>query len=82
MINFADKTKILRLRRALVRFVDHTKLLTGRWPCPDCGRANAEADLLQVKLEFENDQIVWTGCWRCNMESVLYNAEETLKQTE
>lgn len=72
------KEQVDRLRKALQRFVSHTKLLSNRWPCPECGRKSKDEELLGVSVLRMDRLTVLTGCWYCNIEPVLEEAERAL----
>jgi len=65
----------------LRRFVQHTKLMSGRWPCPNCGRAGPKAPLCVIHITFEKQRFSegqWVGCWLCNLEPLIEAAERAL----
>lgn len=66
---------------ALKRFVAHAKLLSRRWPCPTCGREGPDAPLRVVYVikHGERDESgSFEGCWYCNIEPVIEEAEKAL----
>lgn len=73
-------------RNAIARILNHFNV-TCRWPCPDCGRESATAPLRIVSTRaVAHDHKTplgpqhFTGCWRCNAERVLHDADQVLKR--
>jgi len=82
LLGHLDLTEF-KLREALEYFLSHTQLTKAdRWPCPDCGRPDAAHELLTIDTKLQNGQQQIVGCWRCNMDSVIGEAERALEFPE
>lgn len=52
----------------------------GRWPCPYCGRVDANAALRTVTVTQENGSVSIHGCWYCTNVDRLEAAAVALER--
>ncbi len=65
------------LIEALKYFISHTRL-NSRWPCPECHRKSAKHPLVQIRQILYDGTEMYSGCWYCNMEPCIREAEKAL----
>ncbi len=62
-------------------FISRAKIIPqSRWPCPECHRKNISAPLLIIDHRLEDGTKVLSGCYTCNMEPIVRQAETVLAE--
>lgn len=65
------------LQKRIQAWLNRTDLKS-RWPCPDCGRAGADAPLRMIKSRQEGGKETMHGCWLCNTEDLRTESKKPL----
>ncbi len=64
----------------LQRFVSKLRLLSNRWPCPFCGRKTALSKLVTITVYRSDGVQQYEGCWYCNLEPLLEEANDLVME--
>lgn len=70
-----QQMRINKLHSVVRALLSRSKLLSGRWPCVDCGRESASAPLRSI--EYKDGSL--HGCWLCGTEDIRTMAEAALE---